>query len=253
MPKYSFPKPDKLVASVNRELLGLYQKKLRSIEVNNPSGKTNNTIALSESKNVSQVPEEKCKSLTKYSDKTFVDMTPTTVNGQEVKEYVNNNQFTNNKLKFFIYGIATHNLPVRQNVYNNNLMDLVTSREIKPTQRTQYFNSQTCIIVNEQTFPIASFSSIKDSLDFMRATFNPLGSILEAMDNELQQTQTTNTTPKALAYLYLAQIYEIEPIQGTPQQIIAIIKTKINGNTQYKDEYQEWLDIFTSVVSRGDI
>lgn len=253
MPKYSFPTPDKLVASVNRELLGLYQQKLRSIEINNPSGKTNNIIALSEAKDISQVPEEKCKSLTKFNDKSFVDMTPTKVNGQEVKEYIDNNQFTNNNLKSFIYGIATQNQAVRQNVYNNNLMDLVTSREIRPTQRTQYFNSQTCISANEQVFPIASFSSIKDSLDFMKATFNPLGTILRAINEELQLTTTINTTPKALTYLYLAQVYEINPIQGTPQQIISIVKTKINNNTEYKSEYEEWLNIFTSVVSRGDI
>ena len=117
---------------------------------------------------------------------------------KKLRSILDNNQFTNNNLKSFIYGIATQNQAVRQNVYNNNLMDLVTSREIRPTQRTQYFNSQTCISANEQVFPIASFSSIKDSLDFMKATFNPLGTILRRYKRRVH-----NSPPRLIQHLRL--------------------------------------------------
>lgn len=253
VPKFSLSTPSQLVASINRKILDSYKQRLRQIESNTPSGQTNNSIALEDIKKITQGPEDKCQEMTKYPNKDFVNMLQTNIKAQDVIDYLNSVTFNSDNIKLFIYGVATQNKAVRQNVYNNNLTNLFTNREIKPDNRTTLFNSQACLSGNEQVFPIASFNTIEDSLNFMKETYNPFSAWLDSMDTILQQTQVNDATPKTLTYFYMSQIYEIDKIEGTPQQVISIVDNKMTNNDVYTDEFNQWLDIFTSALNRGDI
>jgi len=252
MPKYSLSPPDKLVASVNREILDTYRKAQKQIEDNTPTGSTNNTITLSNLTNIKQGDTEKCQSMTKYPNKTFVNLVRNSVNANTIIEYVNSptNELTL-QMKLFIYGVATLNKATRENVFNNNLIDLPTNKEIRPSTRSQYFNGQTCIENTEMILPIASFNSINDCLDYMISTYKPQTIILDSLITEIEKTSVTGVLEKALTTLYMGRIYELDPIDGTANQMISIVNTKKENNTEYKKAYDKWFGIFKSIVERG--
>jgi hypothetical protein len=252
MPKYSLSPPDKLVASVNREILDTYRKAQKEIEDNTPTGSTNNTITLSNLTDVKQGSTEKCQSMTKYPNKTFVNLARNSVNANTVIEYVNSptNGLTL-QMKLFIYGVATLNKATRENVFNNNLIDLPTNKEVRPSTRSQYFNAQTCIENTEMILPIASFNSINDCLDYMVSTYKPQTIILDSLITEIEKTSVTGALEKALTTLYMGRIYELDPIDGTANQMISIVNTKKENNTEYKKAYDKWFGIFKSIVERG--
>jgi len=249
MPKYSLTQPDKLVASVNKEILKSYKKKLKNYQDNTSTGKTNNTITLSNLTDIKQGSVEKCQSLTKYPDKVFVDLVKTSINANTISQYLNN-QNISSKIKLFIYGISTQNKSLRENVYNYNLLDLPTNKEIRPTERTKHFNAQACVENSNLILPIASFNSINDSLNFMVDTYKSLTTFADRMNEYVQLTSVNDSIPKTLTLLYMSQIYELNSVNGTPQQVNDIIMSKVNSDTEYKKIYDMWLGIFKSVVNR---
>ena len=178
-------------------------------------------------------------------------MVKTTVSAQKVIDYVEQETFTSDKIKTFIYGVATQNKANRENCFNNNLTDLRTDSIV--TNRDQFFDSQVCIQNGDIITTIASFDSIEKSLNFMKATYNPLGPIADAIDNELQVTSTVDTLPKTLTILYMSNVYSNPPIVGNGSQIISSVENKINSDEKFKTSYDKWLGIFKSVVQRGDI
>ena len=143
IPKFALSPPDKLVASVNRQLLKQWEEKVRQIETNAKTGGTENDLALTKMKNISQGPEEKGQEITKYPQKPFTEMVKTPIQAQEVIDYVNSKDFTSDKIKTLIYGISTQNQSIRENCYNNNIMDVRT--DILVTNRDQFFDSQVCV------------------------------------------------------------------------------------------------------------
>ncbi len=171
IPKFALSPPDKLVASVNRQLLKQWEEKVRQIETNAKTGETNNNLALTKMKNITQAPEDKGQEITKYPQKPFTDMVKTPIQAQEVIDYVNAKDFTSDKIKTLIYGIATQNQSVRENCYNNNIMDVRTDSLV--TNREQFFDSQVCVQNGEIITTIASFDTVDKSLDFMRGNIKP--------------------------------------------------------------------------------
>ncbi len=250
MPKYSLSPPDKLVASVNKKILQTYRKAQKQIESKTPTGKTNNTIVLSNLTNIKQGDTERCQSMTKYPNKEFINLVRNSVNANTIKEYLNSKTNLTSNMKLFIYGVATLNKSIRENVYNNNLIDLPTNKEVRPSDRAQYFNAQTCIENTEMILPIASFNSVNDCLEYMISTYNPQRNILDSLVTEIEKTSVTGALEKALTTLYMGRIYEIDPIDGTATQMISIVNTKKDNNTEYKKTYDTWLGIFKSVVER---
>ena len=134
---------NKLVASINRQILKQYEKKVRQIETNAKTGDTNNDLATTKMKNIKEGPQDKGQEITKYPNKPFTSMVKTPVSAQKVIDYVNQETFTSDKIKTFIYGVATQNKANRENCYNNNLMDTRTDSLIP--NRDQFFDSQVCI------------------------------------------------------------------------------------------------------------
>jgi hypothetical protein len=250
MPKYSLSPPDKLVASVNKKILQTYRKAQKQIESKTPTGKTNNTIVLSNLTNIKQGDTERCQSMTKYPNKEFINLVRNSVNANTIKEYLNSKTNLTSNMNLFIYGVATLNKSIRENVYNNNLIDLPTNKEVRPSDRAQYFNAQTCIENTEMILPIASFNSVNDCLEYMISTYNPQRNILDSLVTEIEKTSVTGALEKALTTLYMGRIYEIDPIDGTATQMISIVNTKKDNNTEYKKTYDTWLGIFKSVVER---
>lgn len=253
IPKNSLEFPDKLVASVNRELLEKYGERLSVQKTGGLTGGSVNNILLTKTDKVLQATEVKCKAVTKYNQKPFVDLTTTNVKSNDVATYLNSKNNLDGNIKIFIYGIATLNKDVRQNCYNNNLVALTTKEELKPQNRSELFNAQTCIDNNGVIFPIASFDSINKCMDYMIATYGPYGGRwVEELKEIIQPTTTLDPTPKALSVLYMAQIYDKEPlgVGMTPQQVYEIVKQKSQTNTEYKKEKDSWENIFKSVLHK---
>lgn len=257
IPKYSLSPPDKLVVSINKEILKSYQKKLRQIEDNTTTATTSNTIALSDLTKIKQGSTEKCQSLTAYSDKDFVDLVKTEIRAQDVIDYLNTKSFTSDKIKTFIYGVSTQNKSLREGCYNYNVVDLPTTKLVKPNNRSDYFLKQTCVENGSLIIPIASFNSLENALDFMYTSFNSMGNFTESLFNHVQSVSVGSTeriTAKTLAVLYIWKIYDLESnLSGTASSVYNEVTEKITGNSQYEKEYREWLGIFTSVISRGGI
>mgnify|MGYP000344692550 CR=1 FL=1 len=61
------------------------------------------------------------------------------------------------KIKTLIYGISTQNQSIRENCYNNNIMDVRT--DILVTNRDQFFDSQVCVQYGGILTTIASFDN----------------------------------------------------------------------------------------------
>jgi len=100
---------------------------------------------------------------------------------------------------------------------------------------------------------IASFDTIDKSLDFMRATLNPIGPMADSIYDVLEQGTTTNELPKTLTILYMSNVYLNPPFSGTASDIINEVNYQKNTNENFKSNYDQWLNIFKSVVQRGEI
>jgi hypothetical protein len=250
IPKFALSPPDKLVASVNRQLLKQWEEKVRQIETNAKTGETENDLALTKMKNISQGPEEKGQEITKYPQKPFTEMVKTPIQAQEVIDYVNSKDFTSDKIKTLIYGISTQNKSIRENCYNNNIMDVRT--DILVTNRDQFFDSQVCVQNGEILTTIASFDNIEKSLDFMRATLNPIGPMADAIYDVLQQGTVIDELPKTLTTVYMSNIYSNPTINGSASDIINEVNYQKQTNEKFKTNYEQWLDIFKSVIQRGE-
>jgi hypothetical protein len=257
IPKFALSPPDKLVMSVNKEILKSYAKKLRQIDTNLKTGGTTNTISTSDLGKIRQGSVEKCQSITSYDNKDFVDLVKTEVRAQEVIDYLNSKSFYSDKAKTFIYGVATLNKSLREDCYNNNLINLPTTRLVQPTNRANYFNAQSCIENGELIMPIASFNDVTDCLNYLHSTFNPIGIFMDRLYDYIEDdpltTPSTNVMAKTLAVTYMANIYEIDSLDGTTSEVYNEVNNKIVSDSEYKKEYEKWLALFTSVVSRGDI
>ena len=252
VPKYSLESPNQMVASINRQILDSFNKLLSVYNKNIITGSSVNNILLTNPDKIVAASEDKCKSLTKYENKTFITLKPTTVKASDVINYLNTISNIDNNLKIFIYGVSTLNKNTRQDCYNNNLIALTTDKELKPENRAQFFNSQTCIESNGSIYPYASFENINKCMDYMIATFAPYGgSFIEELKQEIQITIVGDTTADSLAILYMSQIYERNPLNNsTPQQVYEIVNQKINNDTEYKKEYDKWKKIFESVIHK---
>lgn len=257
IPKFALAPPDKLVMSVNKEILKSYTKKLRQIDTNLKTGGTKNVISLSDMTKIKQGSTEKCQSITAYDNKQFVDLVKTEVKAQDVINYLNSKTFSSSRVKTFIYGVATQNKSNREGCYNNNLIDIPTTKQVQPTNRSNYFNAQACIENGEIIMPIASFNTLNDCLDFMYSTFNSIGLIIDSMYNYIENDPTTtvgtNVEAKTLAVLYMSQIYEIDRLDGTNSEVYNQVMDKVNSDTEYQNVYDKWLKLFTSVISGGGI
>ena len=167
--------PDKLVASINRDILLKLEKKLKQQSTNGITGSSINAMILSNPDKTLKAGEEKCKSLTAYNEKPFTDLLQTPIKANDVITSLNSYSNLDNDIKVFLYGISTLNTDVRQNCYNNNLIALPTNKKLTPENRSDYFGSQTCVDSDGKIYALASFDSIGQCLDYMVATFERYG------------------------------------------------------------------------------
>jgi len=252
IPKNSLQMPDKLVASINRDILLKLEKKLKQQSTNGITGSSINAMILSNPDKTLKAGEEKCKSLTAYGDKPFTDLLQTPIRANDIITHLNSYSNLDNDIKVFLYGISTLNTDVRQNCYNNNLIALPTNKKLTPENRSDYFGSQTCVDSDGKIYALASFDSIGQCLDYMFATFERYGgSWIQQLKDRITQTTTTDPTAKSLATLYMSQIYDRIPMTNlSAPQVYEIVNTKVNDNTEYKKEFDRWVVIFKSVINK---
>ena len=87
----------------------------------------------------------------------------------------------------------------------------------------------------------------------MYATYTPQTDMLETIYDVLQQGTVTDEKAKALTILYMSTIYSNPIIGGNASAIIEEVNYKRQFNETFKQNYNFWLDIFKSIVSRAEV
>lgn len=185
IPRTALDVPDKLVLSVNRELLKSFQEKI-SQERKKTQNENNDGLNPDGTDNKGNKPisEDLCIDNTGYPNKEFVSQVKETINKSDVVNELKSYTDINDNMKKFIYGIAIiENGDQRGNItsYNNNLFNVST--DVDHAGLAQYFNSQTCLMVNNTPKPMASFSDIKQSVSFMVNKYKNFQVILDKLIN----------------------------------------------------------------------
>ena len=253
IPKFALSPPDKLVASVNRQLLKQWEEKVRQEETNAKTGTTSNNIATSKMTDIKEGPEDKCQELTKYPNKPFSTPAKTPINAQSVIDNINSKQLESQLMKMFIYGVMTEGKSVNQKVFNYNAPYIRT--DVLVPNREQFFDSQMCIENDSENVigTFASFGSLEKVLEYMYATYTPQTDMLETIYDVLQQGTVTDEKAKALTILYMSTIYSNPIIGGNASAIIEEVNYQRQFNETFKQNYNFWLDIFKSIVSRAEV
>jgi hypothetical protein len=245
-PIFSFPSIDKLVMSVNKNLLKKYEtfyrkkRKTQNAEnatnQNNPS-RTNSPLVPSTSEN--------CNDVTNFSNLAFVDFENTRIPTNEVIDYLKSITSYNRYLRAYSLGasylINTSNLGSFDCV-NNNLFG-VTSSASRYVNLTGLTNGQVCIQNNSQTsqvngqtsspnVPIFSFENKENSIKFFIEFHINYTTIIDKLIG--LSTGITNNDEKianALTYLYLSTWVQDYGTGKTGSQIKQETDTKITNGT----------------------
>jgi hypothetical protein len=208
MPKYALQAPDKLVMSVNKEILKTFENKLNAQQQEekkkqqvNPA---NETLPQRENKSTD---ERKCQDTTKYPSKPFVNYVETTIPKNQIITILNTNTNVNSNIKRFIYGLAlVENKTSGGNIkcVNNNIFNIKTNNTIYINNKERFFASQVCTENNvDGTIPMASFTSVEDSLNYVLDEIKPHEPTITELINKLGQDKTAD----AFTHLWAAIWY----------------------------------------------
>lgn len=239
IPKYSLQAPDKLVMSVNKEILKTFQQKLNQQQADEKKKQTENpeNQTLPQRTNKS-TDDRKCQDITKYPEKPFVAYAETTISKSQITTYLNTNTNINSNIKKFIYGLALiENKTSGGNIkcVNNNIFNIRTNDTTYINNKKRFFSGQVCIENGvDGTVPMASFSSASDSVNYVVdevSVHEP--TILELITKLNQQNPSIDSTADAFTHLWAA-IWNRTVDASTAQGIISNIGTFKNSDA-YKE------------------
>jgi len=74
----------------------------------------------------------------------------------------------------------------------------------------------------------------------------------DAIYDVLQQGAVIDELPKTLTTVYMSNIYSNPTINGSASDIIKEVNYQKQTNEKFKTNYEQWLDIFKSVIQRGE-
>ena len=176
--------PDKLVMSVNKEILKTYQKKIykkleRERELNeiliNAEGNLNIGNLFAE-------PENSCSDINFYENKPFVDAVDSSFNTSDILNRLKAETSVNEEILKFIYGIAKISSEQPSGglkCFNNNLFFIKTNVDHRAL--SEKFESQICLNNGDYSLPYASFTGVEQSIEFMIEKYKNYDSILSKL------------------------------------------------------------------------
>jgi hypothetical protein len=186
--------PDKLAMSVNKELLKTLQRKIfrqaeKQKELDDLTlNLTNNLL----SGNFKPANESECEGKTEYSEKPFVTVVNSVINGNDLKTSIENTTISDD-LKRFIYGIAYIETGLESGgfgVNNNNIFNIRTDINHGPISNN--FESQICLNNGDYVLPYGSFGLLDNAVKFMTEKYQSFDSMLSSLYD--------GTTNEAKAY-----------------------------------------------------
>ena len=255
IPKHALDVPDKLVMSVNRELLESIQEKVKSERVNNSSGgDVSDEVVNGKEKKASQ---SQCEQSNIYPDKEFVDPFTQTVTKKQIFDYLKLQGISTN-LEMYLFVLA--NLNMEDGVvktFENNIYKIRTDSSGSSNYITQnnksLINKQYCINYEGiGNVPMASFIKYEDSIEFMIRKYNgALSTILDDLvDAEYANGQQTNSKwASALAKFWSNTTGKVG---GTNHiEINYEVSQKLASSTTFKDEYFKVKNNFENAINNS--
>ena len=260
--KYSFPKPDSYLASINKNLLektkvDLIKKAnenwlLSTGYTTDPNATVNNTPLLDDlgvcSDNV----------FADYVNVPFVNSVSTTISDSELKNKLDNQITTNVALRAYLFGIA--NVSVGNKVdkdqifsFNNNLFAYQTSSEYKGSIG-DYVKQQACIRINNYPTPIISFTDYNICIEMAAALHGPqISTILNpliALNNEPSKSKDQQIG-KAMAQMYIALFETLDGYDGSGNTDATRVRDAINAKLANLDIQQTAFDAYVAIFANS--
>jgi predicted DNA-binding ArsR family transcriptional regulator len=240
IPKHALDVPDKLVMSINRELLTSIQERLERERVNTSSGgDVTDEVANGKEKKVS---ESQCEESNQYPDKEFIEPFTYNVTKKQVFDYLSLQGISTN-LEMYLFVLA--NLNMEDGVaktFEKNLYKIRTDNNQYITQNNvSLINKQYCVnYENVGNVPMASFKEYEDAIEFMiRKYQGPLSVILdELVEAEYANgEQTVSKWANALTKFWCNVTGKVE---GSNQiDINYNVSTKLVSDSGFKNEYDK--------------
>jgi len=254
IPKHALEVPDKLVMSVNRELLKSFQDKLKQEDVKNGKTANESDTADGEGKK-KEISESNCQDITNYPDKEFVPMVNRYVTMNQIIQQIEEKQFTVN-MGSYLYCLSHLYNEVKNNgeidTKNYNVFNIQTSGDknfnVSPGN-VNIMNGQICIsIENKGNASMASFESLSDVFEFMKVKYQNMSPILDDLvNNEYQGTISIDKKATALVKFLYNTMGIVEGNNAI--DISNNIDNKMSLNTSFADKFNETKNVFKNALT----
>ena len=252
-PIFSFPSIDKLVMSVNKNLLKKYEtfyRKKQSQSVAQNTTNQNNETRI----NNPLVPDESsaCNDITQFPSIGFVDFENTRIAVNDVINHLNTITNYSRSLRAYSLGVCyLMNSGIGSFDCTNNNLFGVNSTSSRYQNLTGFTNGQVCVKNNSQssqvngqvvvpTIPIFSFENKENSIKFFIEFFVNYNTIIDKLIS--LSTTITNNDEKlanALTYLYLSTWVQDYATGKTGAQIKQETDTKISNGTFTQQQFDD--------------
>jgi len=189
IPKYALDVPDKLVMSVNRELLTSIQERLKNERINNSSGGDITDEHLE--RRATEASEEQCQDSNNYPNIEFIKPITTSTTKKQVNDYLGL-QGINDNLHMYLFVLAYMGMDDGvSKSFNYNIYDISTENDRYVTQNNiSLLNGQCCVLrVTGVNKPMASFRNHEDAIEFMIRKYN---GTLSTILNDLVEAEYAN-------------------------------------------------------------
>ena len=263
-PIFSFPSIDKLVMSVNKNLLKKYEtfyRKKRSEQTaqnatnQNNTSRSNNPLVPSESAN--------CNQSTQFPSLSFVDFENTRIPTNDVITYLNSITNYSKNLRAYSLGVCYLMNTGGYGSFdctNNNLFG-VTSSALRYQNLTGFTNGQVCVQNNSQTsqvngqstaptVPIFSFENKENSIKlFLESYINYVTIIDKLISLSINIVNNDEKLANALTYLYLSTWIKDYGTGKTGSEIKQQTDTNISNGTFTQQQFDDIKEkMFNAVV-----
>ena len=244
IPKFALPKPDKLVSSVNKNLIQKIKSQFNSLDVTSitPNENTSTTEGVDQTNNLGSASiETNCNSV--YQNLEYLPLKTTNHKALDVFNLINSFSGYDSFVKTYVFGVAKReqgNSKGGYTAYNNNLFGLRTDAGRWVPNLENFTNGQFC----SKNIAYASFENVSKSIEFLliKSKF---------ISNELLKF-TNNSVPIAYAQYWILTWYTGLGKNKPLNQYQNIINTQIMTNTEYKKEYESAIKIFRNTITQYD-
>jgi len=236
-PIFAFPSIDKLVMSVNKNLLKKYEQVYRKRASQAATQIVTNSATATTITPAVYTPSTStdCNSLTKFPSLDFVDFVNTNVSINDVIRELNNLSY-NGKVKRFAFGVMSvvNDGPGSFDCPNNNLFGSGSWDETY-NNLTGFTNGQVCISNSGYEYPIFSFENKDDSIKFFIESYREYVTIIDKLlelNNSIANYNERLAT--ALTYLYFSTFfypYGKTPPNNTGEKMKTETDTLIRNET----------------------